>query len=109
MYYSYQKNLLFASIEVSDAKKNYFMNEIYKVYNFIEDKGEKNIRLTKIYGNKNGHSDTISSIAEIKPLCFKIIIEKENANGVDENIILCTSSYHSNLEVFKTNINFYES
>ena len=38
---------------------------------------------------------------EIKPLCFKAINEQENVN---EKIILCTSSYDSDLEVFKTNI-----
>ena len=104
MYYSYQKNLLFASIEAREAKKNYFMNKIYKAYNFIGDKEEKSIKLKKIYGYRSGHSDTVNSIVEIKPLWFKFIIEQENVNEVDENIILCTSSYDSNLEVFKTNI-----
>ena len=101
LYYSTENNLLIASMEVRDIKSNYFMNKIYKVINNIGDKGKEEIDLQKIYEYKNGHKDTVSSIFELKPFCFRVNIEKDKIN---ENIILATSSHDSNLEVIKTNI-----
>ena len=101
MYYNLEKNLLFASMEVRDIKKNYFMSKVYEVCNIIGDKGIEDINLKQIYRYKNGHTDTISSIFEINTICYKDCIDQEKINN---NIILCTASHDSNLEVIKANI-----
>ena len=101
LYYSLKSELLFASMEVRDKKKNCFMTKIYKIEKNFGDRGEEEIDFKKIFEYNNKHIDTISSVAELKPLCFRFDTEQE---GFNDNIIFVTSSHDSTLEVVKTNI-----
>ena len=101
LYFIKNCNLLLASMEVRDIKKNYFMSKLYEINQNTDDKGNKKIiDLKKIYEYRHNHTDTISSIIELKTFCFSLNTEKKNIN---ENIIYVTSSHDSTLEVIKTN------
>ena len=98
LYFSEEKNILFASMECRDIKQNYFMTKIFKIIKNVSDKGKEEIDLKKIYEYRNDYISTISSILEIKTLCFKLNIEKKY---ISEDIICVSSSLDSNLEIIK--------
>ena len=99
--YNEKNNLLFASMEVRDPKRNYFSTKIYNVIQNKGDKGDEKIELKEIYKYRNNHTDTISSIQHITCSYFKDNIEEQN---ILDNIIFTTSSKDSTLEVVKAGI-----
>jgi hypothetical protein len=103
LYYSLQNDLLIASMEVRDKKKNFFMTKIYKISKNRGDRGEEEIDFKKIFEYNNKHIDTISSVCELKSLCFRFNTEQDDFND-NNNIIFVTASHDSTLEVIKTNI-----
>ena len=100
LYFIEGYDLLLASMEVRDTKKNYFMTKLFQVNKNPDDKGNKTIiDLKKIYEYKHNHTDTISSVIELKTFNFNLNLEQK---ALDENIIYVTSSHDSTLEVIKT-------
>ena len=99
--YNDKNNLLFASMEVRDPKRNYFSTKIYNVIQNKGDKGNEEIELKEIYKYRNNHTDTISSIQQMTGSYFKDNLEEQNILG---NIIFATSSKDSTLEVVKAEI-----
>ena len=99
--YNEKNNLLFASMEVRDPKKNYFSTKIYDIIQKKGDKGNEEIELKKIYQYKNRHEDIVTSIQQMTVSYFKVNLEEHN---ILDNIIFVTSSKDSTLEVVKAEI-----
>ena len=103
LYFIKDRKLLIASMEVRDAKKNFFMTKIYKIGNNRNDKGEEEIDFKSIYNYKNEHHDNISTVIEFKSFCIRLIMdEKEKKDKNKQQIIIATSSHDSSIEVLKT-------
>ena len=101
MYYNEKSNLLFASMEVRDQKRNYFSTKIYNVIQKKGDKGNEEIELKEIYQYRNKHTDTITSIQQMNISNFMVNLEEQN---ILNNIIFAKSSKDSTLEVVKAEI-----
>ena len=99
--YNEKNNLLFASMEVRDPKRNYFSTKIYDIIQKKGDKGNEEIELKEIYQYRNKHTDIITSIQQMTVSYFKVNLEEQN---ILNNIIFATSSKDSTLEVVKAEI-----
>ena len=102
VFFNPKNNLLFASMEVGNPIKNFFITKIYKIKNYKDGKKDDDIiDIEEIYEHKNKQTDIITSIQQINASYFKINFGNEN---IPNNIIFVTSSNDSTLEIVKTNL-----
>ena len=107
LYFIKDKNLLLASMEVRDVKKNYFKTKIYKIINNKNDKGKEEIDFKNIFNYQNQHNGNISTVIEFKSLCIRLIMDENVQRDINkQQIIIATSSHDSTLEVLKTFIEY---
>ena len=97
--YNYKKNLLFASMEIRNSKKDDFCCKIYTIKTNEEENGEEIVNLEEIKSYKLSQNDVITSIQQINiPSNSK---EKYDNRNILDDITVITSSNDSTLEVVK--------
>ena len=102
LFYNAEKNLLFASMEIQDDKREYFKTKIYEIVNNKGDRGNEDIDLKNVYQYDNKQYDSINSIGQLSVSYLKLDEEKKIAQ---ESIVVVTSSKDSSLEVVKFELN----